>query len=47
MDGRPLGRYSGVETLFEIGKAEMAAGIDAQVQAMKIGAQVRDAHVFV
>ena len=40
MDGRPLGTYSGAEKLFEVGKADVAAGVDAQVQAMKIGAQV-------
>ena len=35
-----MGTYSGVEKLFELGKSDMAAGIEAQVQAMKIGAQV-------
>lgn len=40
MDGRPLGTYSGTEKLFELGKADMAAGVEEQVEHMKIGAQV-------
>ena len=39
MAGTPVGSYAGSEQLFELGKADMPAGLESQVESMKIGAQ--------